>query len=107
MKTARGLGLLRGFGDFLRGSASEPGTPWYWARRQTTAVHRPSKQRTVSAATRKTSSVIAAGLSPDRRTTLRRVPKLSHFGKAMSVRWGTKVTNFWVFRRPRTIKVDE
>src|SRR5262249_11663569 len=41
-------------------SASEPGKPWYWARRQATAVHRPNRQGTVSVATRKTSSVIAA-----------------------------------------------
>src|SRR6516164_9770092 len=41
-------------------SASEPGKPWYWARRQATAAHRPNRQGTVSAATRKTSSVIAA-----------------------------------------------
>jgi hypothetical protein len=41
-------------------SASEPGKPWYWARRQATAVHRPNRQGTVSVATRKISSVIAA-----------------------------------------------
>src|SRR5262244_3798346 len=41
-------------------SASEPGNPWYWARRQATAVHRPNTEATVSAATRNRSSLIAA-----------------------------------------------
>src|SRR6516162_8408951 len=41
-------------------SASEPGKPWYWARRQATAVHRPNRQGTVSTPTRKTTSVIVA-----------------------------------------------
>src|SRR4029453_8269511 len=39
-------------------SASEPGKPWYWARRQATAVHRPNRQAVVSATTRNTSSLM-------------------------------------------------
>src|SRR3954447_9867772 len=39
-------------------SASEPGKPWYWARRQATAVHRPNRQAIASATTRNTSSLI-------------------------------------------------
>jgi hypothetical protein len=58
-------------------SASEPGKPWYWARRQATAVHRPNRQGTVSVATRKTSSVIAAvfGRSKIARDPIRRLPE--------------------------------
>src|SRR5262249_10849868 len=52
-------------------SASEPGKPWYWARRQATAVHRPNRQGTVRAATRQTSSVIAAVLG---RSKIERAP---------------------------------
>jgi hypothetical protein len=69
-------------------SASEPGKPWYWARRQATAVHRPNRQGTISVATRETSSVIAAvlGRSKIARRQHLRLPRLRFVFSRVDVR---------------------
>src|SRR5262249_27844607 len=88
-------------------NASEPGKPWYWARRQATAVHRPNRQGTISVATRKTLSVIAAvfGLSRIARDPNRHLPvRRGRRGRRMldwrQIAWRARGEYSWANARP-------